>query len=161
MDITKEWIATKGIEGTVVEKQEYTINGTEYKVDGKDVVLRPTDQERKIATILSQKYGKNVELVPQVVYPQGIQTPDYLIDGKRFDLKSPIGSGKNLLYGAIAKKQKQSHNFIIDVTECPLSMEELERQTESLYRSPRVGFLERIVFVKNEEVVKVFNRDKK
>ena len=54
------------------------------------------------------------------------QTPDYLIDGERFDLKSPIGRGNNLLYGMIAKKKEQSHNFIIDITNCPLSMEELE-----------------------------------
>lgn len=81
-----------------------------------------------IAVLLSEKYGKKVELIPQVKYPRGIQTPDYLIDGKRFDWKSPTGKGKNLLYGLIAKKYKQAHNFIIDITECPLSMEELQKQ---------------------------------
>ena len=112
----------------------------------------------KIANVLSKRYGKAVDLIPQVMYPQGIQTPDYLIDGKRFDLKSPTGRGESLLYGLIAKKQKQSHNFIVDVTKCPLSIEELEKQAEDLYRSPRVGFLERIVFIKDEKVVKVFDR---
>lgn len=158
MDITKEWTKKAGTEGTVTEKREYVANGVTYYVDGKHVVLQPTSQEKRIANILSKKYGKTVEFVPQVMYPQGIQTPDYLIDGKRYDLKSPTGSGKNLLYGLIAKKQKQPHNFIIDIEKCPLSMEELERQVNDLYRSPRVGFLERIVFIKNEEVVKVFDR---
>lgn len=158
MDITKEWTAKKDIIGAVIEKQEYVVGGTMYKVDGKHVILQPTAQEKAIAFALSEKYGKMVELIPQVMYPQGIQTPDYLIDGQRFDLKSPTGSGKNLLYGLIAKKKKQSHNFIIDVTNCPLSMEELKKQAEDLYRSPRVGFLEQIVFMRGGEVEKVFCR---
>jgi SPP1 gp7 family putative phage head morphogenesis protein len=158
IDITKEWSKGAGTEGAVTEKQEYVVNGIVYRVDGKHVVLQPSIREKNIADILSKKYGKTVDLIPQVMYPQGIQTPDYLIDGERFDLKSPTGSGKNLLYGLIAKKQKQSHNFIVDVTKCPLSIEELEKQAKDLYRSPRVGFLERIVFMKDGEIVKVFDR---
>lgn len=158
MDITKEWTKNKGIAGVVVNRQEYTYAGITYKVDGKHVVLHPTVQEKAIATVLSGQYGKTVEFVPQILYPQGIQTPDYLIDGERFDLKSPTGKGKNLLYGLIAKKKKQSHNFVIDVTECPLSQEELAEQIEDLYRSPRVGFLEKIVFVRDGKVEKVYSR---
>lgn len=158
MDITNEWTKTRGIKGTVAERQEYTINGTTYKVDGKHVILHPTVQERKIATILSEKYGKVVEFVPQVVYPQGMQTPDYMINGDRFDLKSPIGRGKNVIYGLIAKKRKQADNFIVDISDCPLSTEEIEKQIEGLYTSPRVGFLEKIVLMKDTEVLKVYGR---
>ena len=160
-DITNEWTKNKGIKGSVVERQEYTINGVKYEVDGKHVVLHPTSQERSVADVLSKKYGKNVEFVPQVLYPQGIQTPDYLIDGRRYDLKSPTGSGKNLLYGMIAKKKKQSHNFIVDVTNCSLSMEELEKQAETLYQSPRCGFLEQIIFMKDDAVVKALCKKRK
>jgi len=157
-DITQEWIKTKRIKGAIIEKWEYIVDGTTYMVDGRHVILRPTERERMIAAALSTKYGKTVELVPQVVFPQGIQTPDYLIDGERFDLKSPIGSGKNLLYGMTAKKKEQSHNFIIDITNCPLGMEELEGQAERLYGSWRVGFLEKLVFMKNDEILKVLGR---
>ena len=108
--------------------------------DGKHVKLNPSEREVSIAILLSEKYRKKVKLIPQVMYPQGIQTPDYLIDGKRFDLKSPTGREKNLLYGLIAKKYRQAHNFVIDITNCPLSMEELERQAEHLYKSQRTGF---------------------
>lgn len=158
MDITNEWTKAKGTKGTVTERQEYTVNGTTYKVSGKHVILHPTEREREVAAILSGKYGKHVEFVPQVVFPQGIKTPDYLIDGVRFDLKSPVGKGKNLLYGLIAKKKEQSHNFIIDITDCPLSMDELERQAEMLYGSWRIRFLEKLVFMKNGEILKVLDR---
>lgn len=158
MDITKDWTKTRGKKGSVIEKLSYIVNGTTYVVDGVHTILKPSEQERKVAEILSGEYGKTVELVPQVVYPQGIQTPDYLIDGERFDLKSPTGKGKNLLYGLIAKKKEQSHNFIIDITNCPLSLGELERQAEQLYGSWRVSFLEKLIFMKNGEILKVLKR---
>ena len=74
-DITQEWTRTKETKGTIAERKEYTVNGTTYKVDGKHVILRPTEQEREVAVILCGKYGKHIEFVPQVMVPQGIQTP--------------------------------------------------------------------------------------
>ena len=70
-----------------MEKRLYMANGANYTVDGKHVILKPSDKERAVAAVLCGHYGKAVELVPQILYPQGIQTPEYLIDGKRFDLK--------------------------------------------------------------------------
>lgn len=157
-DITNEWTKSKGAKGSIIEKQEYTVGDTRYKVDGKHVILHPDAQERQIADMLGAKYGKNVEFVPQVIFPQGVQTPDYMVDGDRFDLKSPIGKGKNLIYGLIAKKRKQADNFIVDISNCPLSVEEIMVQIEGLYMSPRVGFLEKVVLVKNMEILKVYGR---
>lgn len=157
-DITREWTQKKETKGAVTERQKYIVNGVTYRVDGKYVILRPTEQERKVATILSGKYGKTVEFVPQVMHPQGIQTPDYMIDGDRFDLKSPTGRGKNLLYGMLAKKKRQSPNFIFDITECPLSEEDIIRQIEGIYASRHTGFVEKIIVFKNGEILKVFDR---
>ena len=157
-DITQEWTRAKGVKGAVTERQEYTVDGTTYKVDGKHVILRPTEQEREVAAVLSEKYGKTVEFVPQVMHPQGIQTPDYMIDGDRFDLKSPTGRGKNLLYGMLAKKKRQSPNFIFDITGCPLSEEDIIRQIGGIYASRHTSFVEKIVIFKSREILKVFDR---
>lgn len=161
MDITEEWLKTQGEKGAVIERKEYTIGDTTYKVDGHHVILETSTAERTIANILASRYGKTVELVPKINYPDGKQTPDYLIDGVRYDLKSPTGVGKYLLKGLIAKKRKQADNFIIDITECTLSIDEIERQINELYKSPQVGFVINIVVLKNGEVVKVFCRKQK
>ena len=158
MDITNEWTKTKGIKGAVAEKQEYIVNGVTYKVDGKHVVLRPTEQERKSARILSEKYGKTVEFVPQIMFPQGVQTPDYLINGERFDLKSPTGKSKDLFYNVVSKKRKQASSFIFDITDCPLSEDEIRKQVEALYFSRHTRFIEKIVIMKNEEILRVYGR---
>lgn len=158
MDITKEWTKSKGIKGSVVEKQDYTVNGTTYQVDGKHVILRPTEQEREVAAILSGKYGKHVEFVPQIMVPQGIRTPDYLIDGERFDLKAPTGRSKDLFYNVVSKKRKQASNFVFDVTNCPLSEDEIRKQVEALYFSRHTRFIDMIVIMKNGEILKVYSR---
>ena len=156
MDITNDWIKAKNRRGFVIEKRSYTINGAVYNVDGKHVILHPTKQERKIADLLCEKYGKIVEFVPQIMYPQGIQTPDYLIDGERFDLKTPSVRGKNLLYSMVYKKSRQSPNFLFDITNCPLDMAEIERQVKGLYKSQHTRFIEKVVLIKNEDVLKVY-----
>lgn len=63
-----------------------------------------------------------------------------------------------MIDGLIAKKRKQTDNFNIDISDCPLGVEEIEKQIERLYRSPRLGFLEMIVLMKNVEVLKVYSR---
>lgn len=158
MNITNEWTKNTGIEGSVIERQEYTVNGTIYRVDGKHVVLRPTDQEMTVANVLSAKYGKTVEVVPQVMYPQGIQTPDYLIGGERFDLKSLMNAGKNVVYNMVSKKKTQSSNFILDITNCPLQVNEIERQIAGLYASTHTKFVEKIVVFKGNAIIRVYKR---
>lgn len=158
MDITQEWTRTKGIKGTVTERQEYIVNGETYKVDGKHVILRPTEQEKEVVAVLSGKYGKTVELVPQVMYPQGVQTPDYLIAGERFDLKSPTGRSKELFYNVVSKKREQASSFIFDVTNCPLSDDEIKQQIERLYFSRHTRFIDKIVIMRSGEILKVYER---
>ena len=158
MDITKEWTRTKGIKGTVIERQEYAINGTTYKVDGRHVILQPTKQEKEVAAILSGEYGKTVEFVPQVLFPQGIQTPDYLIDGERFDLKCLKSTGRNLIYNMVSKKKMQSPNFIFDITNCPLSESEIERQIKDVYASIHTKFIKKIVVMKEGKIKRVYDK---
>ena len=156
-EITDEW-TKKNMDGSLIDMKVYDVNGVTYKVDGKRVTLHPTEQERSVAAVLSKKYGKIVEFVPQIMYPQGIQTTDYMINGERFDLKTFKSSGKNVFYNMIAKKKKQSPNFIFDITECPLSAEEIERQINGLYSSHHTRFIEKIVVMKDGKIEKVYMR---
>lgn len=121
-DITEQYNTKKHYQ---IKKQKYFINedGTKYNVDGRHVLLKTTQEEKEIANILGQTLGGKVKLVPVVLEPKGIQTPDYIINNKKFDLKQIIGNGKNTLDTAINKKRKQSDNFVFDITKTEMSME--------------------------------------
>lgn len=156
-DITKEW-TKKNKNGSVEEKLFYIVNDVKYMVDGIHVVLEPSETEMTVAVSLSEKYGKEVEILPKVNYPSGMQTPDYLINGERFDLKSPTGQGKELFYNMVSKKRKQASSFIFDITDCPLSDDEITRQIKGIYFSRHTRFIDKIVLMKNSEILKVYAR---
>ncbi len=156
-DITLGW-TNKVKDGEIISQMEYIVDGTNYVVDNNFVLFEHDYKENNIAKLLSEKYGKEVRLLPRVVYPQNVQIPDYLIDGSRYDLKSPTGSGKDVLRDIIKKKKQQSHNFIYNITDCPLPFEEIERQVNQIFKASNTRFVEQIVLANYDEVLKVYLR---
>ena len=133
-DITEQYNTKKHYQ---IKKHKYFINedGTKYNVDGRHVLLKTTQEEKEIANILGQTLGGKVKLVPVVLEPKGRQTPDYIINNKKFDLKQIIGNGNNTLDTAINKKRKQSDNFVFDITKTEMSMEQAVLQIERIYNA--------------------------
>lgn len=161
VDDTAQW--TEGQypgSSKAVDLQEYTAAGTKYVVDGKHVLLDYSDHEKRIADVIAATYGRNVQMVPRVVYPQNVQTPDYLIDGAAYDLKTPIGNGKNTLYGTVKSKKRQANNFIICIDKTELSLREIERQIEGIYASEHTRFVDTILLLKDDKIIKVYKRKK-
>ena len=154
-------VSEQKIKNEVTELQEYTVNGITYKVDGKHVVLDNTEYEKNIAKRISKELDKNVSLVPRVVFPQGVSTPDYIIEEEKYDLKTPVGSGKNVLYNMIHKKKTQADNFVFDISNCPLDYEAIVKQIEDIYSSTHTLFVNEIIVVKDGKVKKKFNRKNK
>lgn len=146
--------------GKVEDLQEYFVNGAAFKVDGKRVLLDYSEHEKEIANIIAKGTGKDIKMVPRITFPQNIQTPDYLIDGIKFDLKTPLGNGKNTLYGMVKSKKKQANNFVICADKTALSMDEIEQQIQGIYSSRNTAFVDTIILVKNQEIVKIYKRNK-
>lgn len=53
---------------------------------------------------------------------------------------------------------KQASSFIFDVTDCPLSEDEIIKQAEALYFSRHTRFVDKIVIMKNGRILKVYGR---
>jgi hypothetical protein len=160
-DVTEKWMKTSASNShNVTEMREYTINGTTYKVDGKNVLLDYSQKEKQVAELLGEQLGGEIALIPRVLNPPGISTPDYIFRNEAFDLKELSGLSKNLVYNAIAKKKRQASNFILDISDCPLSEEEIDRQIEYVYWSRHTSFLNKIILIKDKHIIKVFERYK-
>ena len=144
----------------VVNLQEYTVGEVTYKVDNKHVVLDNTEHEKEIAKIVSETTGEMVQMVPRVVYPQKVSTPDYIIDNRKYDLKEPIGSGKNVLYNMVHKKKSQANNFIFDITNCPLNLDAINEQVKGLYSSKHTSFVDEVIIIKNGKIIDRHKRNK-
>ena len=160
LDITSLWTDKDSGHGKVKDILKVHINNEFFEVNGKTVLLDYSAHEKEIAEIIAEKCGKNVEMVPRVTYPQGMQTPDYLIDGSKYDLKTPIGNGKNTLYGMVKSKKRQANNFVICADKTELSTEEIEHQIKNIYKSRNTTFVDSIILVRNRKIVKVYKRNK-
>ncbi len=156
-DVTNEFINKKRYE---VKKQKSFIddNGIEYKIDGRNIILKTTQSEMKTAKLLGQIFGGQECLIPVVLNPKGVQTPDYMINKERFDLKEVFGNGKNTLDTAINKKKKQSNNFIFDISQTIMSKERALEQIQRIYNSKNRNWVDMIILIKNGQVLKIFKR---
>ena len=160
-DVTELWKKDAVVDSDeVVELKEYAIGDNTYVVDGKHVLLDYSDREKEVAEILKEILGGKISLVPRVLEPKGIATPDYFFREEAFDLKELYGSSKNLLYNAVSKKKRQASNFIFDISQCPLKIDEIEKQVEYLYWSKHTAFIDKIIVVKDKEIVKIYERNK-
>lgn len=93
----------------------------------------------------------DVELIPKS-NKKGIHTPDIIMCGLSWEMKSPKGKGRWLLENTLKKAAKQSPNVIIDLdrikihqTKC---LQELEKQ---FYKSKGVKWLK--IITKNKKIV--------
>lgn len=156
-DITKDFVKAKKYN---VKEQPYFVDdkGNEYRVDGKNVKIKHTEKEKEVAKILGRMYGGNVKLVPVVLNPKGIKTPDYIINGEKFDLKEPKGSSSSTIYNLFKHKSKQANNFIIDIHKSGLDKTESIKQAKEVFYSNHRKWIETIILIDNNEVFMILKR---
>lgn len=116
--------------------------------------------EIKIACILGEIFGKEINIIPVVLYPLGIKTPDYIINGEKFDLKQIFGNKRNTLYDALTRKSEQANNFIFDITKSKMNVEEAIAQIERMYGSQHRKWVDKIVLIRDNKILKIYERNK-
>ena len=142
--------------------QKFTLNGQEHEIKGKKIVLAPSPDERSTADWYADYFGEKVVLMPKFNDPPKIKCGDYLINGVRYDLKTPIGDGKNVIDNQVHDKKKQAKNFIINISKINLPTAQIIEQTKSVMASKNRLWVEKIMLVDgkapNLQIVKVFER---
>ena len=91
-------------------------------------------------------------------FPQGVLTPDYLVDGLKFDLKEITGNKKSVIDNNTKKAKKQAENIVFDITNTSLSFEEIVEQISDVYKRGRRGL--RVAIVKDGNNLKTVLKPK-
>lgn len=158
IDVTDEWLGNAtSFSSEVLDRNYFEHNGIKYFVDGKNVVLDYSKKEKEIAIWLSKTFSGTVYMLPRINKPDGIQTPDYIFKDNYWDLKTINGSSKQALYHTIRKKQRQSNNFIFEITNSKFSMKNIQIQVKNLYKRTDVPFINELIIKKGNKF-KVFKR---
>jgi hypothetical protein len=97
--------------------------------------------------------GKDVEfLAPS--YTKGIYSPDVLIDGCRWEIKSPCGNSKRTIENNFRKAQKQSENIIFDLRRIRLNEQIAISKIKRELSLQHSGKMRRIIIItKNHKIL--------
>lgn len=161
-DITQKCLSKKiCTPGTIKEMKTYEVNGKTYRVDGINIKQNNSKRELEVADILRKKLGYDVCLVPEVNGKyNNVPTPDYIINGRRWDLKElNQGTSKELLRNIAHKKKEQAENFIFDISGCKLNYDEINRQAECIFNTYyNTKHVDGIMIIEGDKIVRILKR---
>lgn len=163
-DATDEWNDRATPKKVVIkELNKITIDGVEYEVDGKHILLDLSSYEKEVLGNMVKKYGGVMEFCPRITKPENVKTPDCLYNGERFDLKTPGinkpgTTSEDALFVSMYKKKKQSSKFVFDISLTRLTREQAIAQARALFIREKSKFIETAVLYDKGEFFKVFER---
>lgn len=80
--------------------------------------------------------GHNIELIPPSNTPKA-KTPDFMMDGKAWEMKSPQGKSRVTVEHAFKRAAKQSENIIIDLRRTKTPTDQTKTTLEKLFKASR------------------------
>lgn len=139
---------------------KFTYNGEEYEQDGSHVFIKNDQNELRIAKLYKDKFGGVIERFPEIKIPLKVETPDYIINGEKYDLKTLKKRGKNTIDNALKNQAKQADNFIIDLSNKLYDENEQEwrEKIQGIMSNPYREWIKRIFVVRNDEFVYILER---
>ena len=80
--------------------------------------------------------GRDIELIQPSNTPKA-KTPDFMMDGKAWEMKSPQGKSRVTVEHAFKRAAKQSENIIIDLRRTKIPTDQTKTALEKLFGSSR------------------------
>ena len=163
LDVTKEWLDKATPNSHIILNSTFykDINGVIYNVDGTNVILDYSIEEKKMAIWLENTFGGKIYMNPKVNIPKGIKTADYIWNGERWDLKSLSDNAisKSRAVDNLLKNGKyQANNIILNITKTKLSKMNIIIQIKNIYNDPKRIWIDKIIIVKNYKLIKIYKR---
>lgn len=112
---------------------------------------QPRKHEIKAALALAKYFKADVEFVATSHHT----SPDFLIRGTLWELKSPQGKGRNNIEHQLKSALRQSPNIILDSSRSKMHSKKIERDT--LYQFRLIRHIRRVVFItKSHNVYEIY-----
>lgn len=110
----------------------------------------PAHYEITAATLVANHFKADVEFILR----SNQKTPDFLINGVKWELKSPTGDGKYNVQHQIKAAAKQSSNVIFDARRSKIHMTKLRNEVKRHFKYTKP--VKRLILIdKNKAVVEL------
>ena len=116
----------------------------------KELYPKPSNREMTAAYILIDFFNSDIKFVIR----NDNKTPDFLIKGRYWELKSPTGNGKYNLQHALRNAAKQSENIIIDARFSKIHINKIKNELN--YQFKRSRNIKRLLLIdKQKNIVEI------
>lgn len=126
-----------------------TKNKTNQIIIPPDIKPYPAAREVSAAIILAKYFQKKVYFIKRSNY----KTPDFMIGGKAWELKTPIGKGKyniqHLLHSAI----QQSSNIVVDARFSKMHITKIKRELKFHSQLTTKGIKKLLLITKTGHII--------
>lgn len=165
---TDEFIknATPNSHKVVIDKEFIDNNGLIHPIEGKETaILTPKDSdEYRRSEWIEEKFGGEIHNVPRITTintgEKSINTPDFIWNGEKWDLKTPNPEKKETnIIEAFTKKKKtklQAQSFIVDIQNTELSQKEVYNFTKETMQQR--NWIENVMVVKKDKLLFVISK---
>jgi hypothetical protein len=115
-----------------------------------DLKPSPASYEITAASLLANYFKANVEFIPR----SNQKTPDFLISGVKWELKSPKGKGKNNIEHQLQSGLKQSQNIIFDARRSKIHISKIRNELNRQFKLTKS--MKRLVLIeKSKNIVEL------
>lgn len=111
------------------------------KITPNGVILKTHENA---TVVFLTEHGYDIELIPKSNVA-GVHSPDIIMSGLRWEMKSPKGEGKYLISNTIQRAVKQSKNIIIDLRRTKRHQSKCLREIENEFQKSKS--IERLIVI--------------
>ena len=113
---------------------------------------RPKEHELSAAILIANYFEADITFLR----PSCQHTPDLDIKGVKWELKSPLGDGKNTIKNNLHNARKQSTNVILDLRRIKMHQTKALANINYYFTSHRSKIRHLMVIAKSDEVLEIF-----
>ncbi|MCR5399062.1 MAG: hypothetical protein K6E68_05940 [Lachnospiraceae bacterium] len=102
-----------------------------------------------------EENGYDIELIPTHEI-KGLRMPDIMLLGLPWEMKAPLGEGKNLFKNTVQNASHQAQNIIIDLRRCKANEERALKELRQYFTLSKR--LKRMKIVTKDEIILDFSK---
>ena len=138
----------------------FNYKGRIYINDKVTSVFRSSNlkEEYSFGVWLNRTFNEDVKMLPEIIKPKYVQTPDYLFKGEYWDLKTVKVKGKNFMYRSIKNKVEQSNNFMFDLSNIDIHKDEITIHLKEVFTNENTSFIKKILVKTKDGKYKILKR---
>ena len=160
-DITDKALKNKVKYKVIRNATSEIINNKKFYVNKRNKIIHK-NKEVEIANLLIETLGGVLEYLPEIKEIDNIKCADFLYQNEMWDLKElgkQVTSKTRAVDNVLKKSKRQSNNFILDITECPLKRSDILYQVEKMYS--RRSWINKVIIFDNNKLLKYYKRKNK